>query len=91
MQTLPTGEHFEGEFKRGLRHGQGTVTFVSGKVYEGSFVQNRPLGAGKMTTPEGIVYNGSWTRSAGEMQFTGMIIDADGFERMTEEEIEIPE
>ena len=36
-----TGAHYEGEWKGGLRHGQGVMTWVDGAKYKGTWQYNQ--------------------------------------------------
>ena len=49
---------YEGEYRDGLKQGQGTYTWENGNRYEGPFVDDRPSGIGKYTFPNGDVYVG---------------------------------
>ena len=49
---------YEGEFKEGLKQGQGTYEWDSGLRYEGEFDADRPNGKGKFLFPNGDVYEG---------------------------------
>ena len=49
---------YEGEFKDGLKQGQGTYEWDSGLRYEGEFEADRPNGKGKFMFPNGDVYEG---------------------------------
>lgn len=35
VETLPSGESFEGMFTKNNRHGEGKLHLVSGEIYEG--------------------------------------------------------
>lgn len=69
---------YEGEFKHGVKHGQGTFTFADGSTYIGEFVDNSISGYGKYeynSTSENhyfcIVYNGEF--SEGEFHGQGRL------------------
>ena len=49
---------YQGEFKDGLKQGQGTYEWDSGLRYEGEFEADRPNGKGKFMFPNGDVYEG---------------------------------
>jgi hypothetical protein len=61
------GEHaardatYVGEFRNGVRHGRGTVTWISGQKYEGQFADGKVHGQGVLYSPEGsIELTGYW-------------------------------
>lgn len=41
LLRLPSGAHYQGEFKGNMFHGAGTYTFPDGCIYQGQFNQNR--------------------------------------------------
>ncbi len=43
----------QGDYDRGLMHGQGRYTWPDGIVYEGSFVDSTVSGRGTITWPDG--------------------------------------
>ena len=45
---------------KGLRHGQGTLTFADGETYTGAFRDGKANGQGTMTYAGGITYSGQW-------------------------------
>jgi len=51
---------YEGEFKNGKYHGQGTKTFPDGMKYEGEFKDGQPHGQGTITYPDGRKYVGEY-------------------------------
>ena len=51
---------YEGDWRKGLRHGKGVMKFKSGGVYEGDFKNGYKSGWGKMTYPSGNYYEGEW-------------------------------
>ena len=40
--TCPTGDKYEGEYKKGYAHGQGTFTYADGRKGVGAFKENKP-------------------------------------------------
>jgi hypothetical protein len=52
--TNSTGT-FEGNFQRGVMHGQGALTTIEGLKYEGEFKYWEPCGMGKVTFPDGTI------------------------------------
>lgn len=51
---------YEGEWRRGMRHGWGKLSFPSGKVYEGEFSGGYMHGPGTYTWPGHMTYKGRW-------------------------------
>jgi hypothetical protein len=51
---------YEGQWRKGLRHGKGKMSFKSGGVYEGEFIKGYKCGWGRMTYPSGNYYEGEW-------------------------------
>ena len=54
------GNKYEGEWKDGKKHGQGTYTWSNGDVYEGEWKDNNPNGQGTLTFPDGTTYEGEF-------------------------------
>ena len=54
-----TGHKYVGEFKNGIRDGQGFLTMPGGRTLEGLFLRNDPI-EGTYTFPDGKVYTGQW-------------------------------
>ena len=55
--TSPRGGKYEGEYKDGKRHGQGTYTWSGGNKYEGEYKDGKIDGKGTQTFSDG----GKWT------------------------------
>ena len=51
---------YEGEFKKGYPHGEGTYTWANGDVYQGEFQKGKPDGTGTLTKKNGEVEKGYW-------------------------------
>lgn len=51
-------KRYAGQYKNGMRHGQGTFTFSNGMKYVGEFRNDKPNGRGTMTTPDGTEITG---------------------------------
>src|SRR5271169_7119085 len=51
---------YEGQWNRGLRHGQGKRVSSSGETYEGSWKDNMRHGYGVQTYVDGSRYEGGW-------------------------------
>jgi hypothetical protein len=49
---------YQGEFKDGLKHGNGTYVWGNGDRYEGEFVEDKPSGKGKWQFANGDTYEG---------------------------------
>lgn len=61
--TYPTGDVYEGGYKNGLRHGNGTYTYSSKKAsYSGTWSAGTKDGAGEFTYPDGARYKGMWSK-----------------------------
>ncbi len=58
--TYADGSNYIGEFKDGLRHGQGTYTFASGQKYVGEWKDGKRNGKGTNTFPNGEKYVGEF-------------------------------
>jgi hypothetical protein len=54
---------YKGEKRKGLKHGQGTLTHISDhSSYQGSFVEGMQEGRGVSVYPNGDIYEGDWVR-----------------------------
>ncbi|KAL7170274.1 hypothetical protein ACSBR2_035194 [Camellia fascicularis] len=51
---------YEGEWKRGMRHGFGKLQWPSGAVYEGEFSGGYMHGTGTYVGPDNLRYKGRW-------------------------------
>lgn len=60
--VYPNGDTYDGEFKRGMRHGFGVFTErASGNVYEGEWRENVRHGSGVLTSGmKDFIYDGAW-------------------------------
>ena len=56
----PDGDKYEGEWKDGKKHGQGTITLSSGTKYVGEWKDDQRTGQGTMTYYDGAKYEGGW-------------------------------
>ena len=55
------GKYYEGQFKNGLRNGNGKLYYSNGNIiYEGDFVNDKFEGNGKYIYEGGEYYNGQW-------------------------------
>ncbi|KAK4419270.1 Phosphatidylinositol 4-phosphate 5-kinase [Sesamum alatum] len=54
------GCKYEGEWRRGMRHGYGKLQWPSGAVYEGEFAGGYMHGTGTYTRPDNLIYKGRW-------------------------------
>jgi len=52
------GHYYKGDWKGGLRHGDGFYVLPDGKTYSGSWVDGKRDGYGKATEPPGNTYEG---------------------------------
>lgn len=71
------GSSYEGEFKQGVRSGNGTLKDIGGWSYSGEFVQNKFVGTGTYTSKDGSKYVGSWLNN--EPSGKGVYTDAKGW------------
>ena len=60
IQFLNDGGCYEGEYKDGKYHGQGTETWSDGDKYEGEFKDGKNHGQGTLTFPDGIKFVGEF-------------------------------
>ena len=60
VMTLPSGQRYVGEFKRGWMNGRGTYTWPDGRKYDGEFKDDEPNGRGMYTWPDGRSYVGEF-------------------------------
>lgn len=51
---------YEGEWRRGMRHGNGKIRWPSGTVYEGEFSGGYIHGTGTYIGSDGLTYKGRW-------------------------------
>ena len=56
------GDAYVGEFKNGLPHGNGKMTYGSGTVYVGKIKQGMKHGYGKLSNVDGRMYEGQWRK-----------------------------
>ena len=49
------GDVYEGEYMKGMRHGEGTYTFADGEKYKGQWFQDQQHGQGVTTLLTAIV------------------------------------
>ena len=66
---------YEGEFKDGKKHGQGTYTISSGGKYIGEWKDGMRSAQGTQTYPDGGKYEGSWKNG---VRWNGSQYDKDG-------------
>ena len=59
----PNGDQYDGDFKNGIREGEGTMTYgETGNKYEGQWKNNLKDGIGKMTFGTDAEYTGHFTQ-----------------------------
>ena len=63
VHTYQTGAVFNGQWKGGLRFGNGTMTWSDGARYEGEWQYNQASGKGKFFHSDGDVYDGNWNNN----------------------------
>jgi len=62
-EEYPSGDAYEGAFKRGLRHGVGTYYCADGCRYEGEFLEGKMEGKGSYFYLQDERYEGEWHES----------------------------
>ena len=63
MINVETGQVYEGQCVRGLRHGQGrNVWTANEQIYTGEWINNQREGRGTHTWPDGRSVTGSWKK-----------------------------
>ena len=77
--TYSTGGKYVGEWKDGLRHGQGTRIYASGGKYVGEWKDGKRNGQGTYTRAKGDKYVGGW--KGGWKHGQGTVTFADGTEQ----------
>lgn len=50
-----TGEIYQGEWKEGIRHGQGRRHYPDGSIYEGGWERDKKHGPARMLLPHGTI------------------------------------
>ena len=56
----PSGSTYIGQYKFGLRHGEGKFVGKDGSIYEGQWQDDKRSGIGRFISWEGDIYVGSW-------------------------------
>eukprot|EP00828_Plagiopyla_frontata_P043041 TRINITY_DN660_c0_g1_i6.p4 TRINITY_DN660_c0_g1~~TRINITY_DN660_c0_g1_i6.p4 ORF type:complete len:150 (+),score=34.59 TRINITY_DN660_c0_g1_i6:152-601(+) len=62
------GTVYSGQWKSGLRHGQGKQIWPNGTVYEGWWQDNEPDIYGRIIYEQGVAFEGEWQKG----NFTGL-------------------
>ena len=57
------GDHYQGEFKNGLKHGFGMYFFSNGDKYVGEYKDSKKHGQGTFTFADGSKWVGAWENS----------------------------
>jgi hypothetical protein len=60
IETMPSGERYEGMFHAGKRQGSGTLIAPNGTRFHGTFVDGVADGYGVTVAPDGRVSSGEW-------------------------------
>jgi hypothetical protein len=71
-----TPDPYEGEFRKGLRHGRGSFSWTDGATYEGDWEVDLRHGHGTHVYADGRMYEGDWR--AGDYHGRGTLIQPDG-------------
>ena len=84
VRPIPTGtdapgveRSYEGNFRKGRKHGQGTFTWADGGRYEGQFYEGKKQGLGAYVWANGSKYEGQWHED--EMHGDGTFTAASGW------------
>jgi hypothetical protein len=67
---------YDGDFKAGVKHGQGRLEFRNGDVYEGDFIDGEYSGLGAWTASDGETYHGEYLK--GNKNGRGRHVSAEG-------------
>lgn len=73
---LPNSAVYDGDYRDGLFHGEGTLVWRNGTVYEGEFANGMMHGTGIMEYASGDRYEGEFAN--GMMEGTGKLVSAQG-------------
>jgi len=60
IQTKGERQVYEGEWKKGVRHGNGYEVFKSGNTYKGEYSEGKVHGEGIYKWKDGQTYDGTW-------------------------------
>ena len=73
--SWPDGSHYEGEWHKGLPHGEGSQVFANGETYMGEWHTGMRHGFGRWCSGEGHEYCGQWRHGQfhgkGQLQLQG--------------------
>ena len=75
--TFDQGRKYEGRFRDGEYHGQGTYYWAKDHKYVGEWVNHKMSGKGVLYYPDGSVYTGGWVD--GVREGTGEMTRIDGY------------
>jgi len=76
ITKYPNGDEYIGEYKDGVKHGQGTLNFANGDKYIGGFKNDIFHGQGTYTWSNGQKYLGAW--KYGDFDGKGVLIYENG-------------
>lgn len=71
-------DSYTGEFRKGLKHGQGTMRWSDGREYVGTWKEGHRCGMGRLTKNGTLVYEGLWRD--GVPNGRGIMVSSDGAE-----------
>ena len=60
VQIYADGSKYEGEWREGLKHGEGIFTWNDGRSYVGEYKNDKKHGRGTYTWTNGCEYSGQW-------------------------------
>ena len=58
--VIVSEERYEGQWKKGEKHGMGTYYYAYGDKYHGEWVNGEKSGRGTLTYSNGAKYEGQW-------------------------------
>mmetsp|Transcript_16056 Transcript_16056/g.55878 ORF Transcript_16056/g.55878 Transcript_16056/m.55878 type:complete len:1173 (+) Transcript_16056:106-3624(+) len=64
MPSQQMNNNYTGEWRRGVRHGEGAFSYANGAMYNGGWMKNLKEGQGRYTFEDGRVYDGAFAGDA---------------------------
>ncbi|MEN2499463.1 MAG: hypothetical protein MHMPM18_003674 [Marteilia pararefringens] len=62
-----TGDIYEGEWQKGVRHGSGQLSIANGDTFRGKFADNKKNGRGEFIFKnDGMIYEGFWSKDVAQ-------------------------
>lgn len=78
--TSPTGDKYDGTFKRGVLEGIGKITSGVGDKFEGTFQGGKKEGIGKLIKKSGETWDGNYANDLGNGFFKIKYVNGDNYE-----------